>query len=119
MDLALFFLVALDALSGAEQKRDTPQSRQGDHGKNNACRHRIRATADPSHNIKLENADASPIDGTENGKDQGNSIYDHTMILLFEHVGSFLLFERIVWLTHGILWSKKIWQYLSNKSGFA
>jgi hypothetical protein len=61
-------------LSLPEKKRDTPYTRQGDDGIDDAADQRILTTADPSDDIKLEEAYASPVERADNCENERNTI---------------------------------------------
>ena len=51
---------------GLEQQGDAPDACQCDHGVDDACQQHVRTATDPSHQIKLEQPDASPVKGADN-----------------------------------------------------
>ena len=76
MPIRLFCqLAVLISLSG--EKRDAPNACQGDYGVNDTADKGALPTADPSDDIKLEKADAAPVERADNGKDQRNTIQNH------------------------------------------
>ena len=66
--LALFVNAAA---TSAEEERDAPQTGQCDHGVNNSGQQRILSAEDPGYQIELENANQTPVDAADNGKNQG------------------------------------------------
>jgi hypothetical protein len=76
MPIRLFCQLAV-LISLSEKKRDAPNARQGDDGVNDTADKGALPTTDPSDNIKLEKADAAPVERADNGKDQRNTIQNH------------------------------------------
>jgi len=76
MPIRLFCQLAV-LISLAEEKRDAPNARQGDDGVNDTADEGALPTTDPSDDIKLEKADAAPVERADNGKDQRNTIQNH------------------------------------------
>ena len=68
----------LDSLVlGAEDQRDAPDTRQGNHGEDDAREQRFRAAADPSHRIKTEKPYRAPVQRADDDEDQRDPIQDH------------------------------------------
>ena len=75
--LALVALRDHGVLFGSEKQRDTPNAGKRDQGVNNSCQNGRLTAADPSHDIKRKQTDATPVQCTDNGKDKGNFVNDH------------------------------------------
>ena len=67
----------LKALTGAEHQRDAPHTCQTDYRVDNTAEQRGLSTADPSHNVKLEQTNASPVQSSQGGQNQRNAIKNH------------------------------------------
>ncbi len=77
LSVALFF----NGFSGTEQKGNAPETCERDHSVDDAAYQRILSAEDPGYEVKLEQADAAPVDGTDDHEDQGNSVHNHTALL--------------------------------------
>ena len=70
----LFWGSCDNLVSVAEKKWNTPDSRKCNNCVDNSAEKRVLSAEDPSNNIKLEQANASPVDTADNGKKQCNFI---------------------------------------------
>ena len=72
MDGCRFFFVCglIGVGIGLEQQGDAPQTGQTDHGVDNARQQGGRTATDPSDQIKLEQANATPVERTDDGDEQ-------------------------------------------------
>lgn len=81
------FLFLWDLVSGfhsvsiPEQEGDAPQSSQSDQREDHAANSSSLATKQPANDIKLEDTDAAPVDGTDDDQDQRNLV-QHLIQLL-------------------------------------
>ena len=57
-----------------KEERQAPDARESDYCINDSAQNSTLATADPCDDIKLEQPNAAPVDGTDHNKDQRNSI---------------------------------------------
>ncbi len=64
-------------IAGAEEQGDAPHARQSDHGIDDTGDHGGGSAAHPRNEIKLEQTDAAPVQGADDGNDQRNAIQDH------------------------------------------
>lgn len=62
----------------SEQETDAPQACKTDNPVNNAAENGILTTEDPCNEIKLENCDQTPVDGTDDRQDQSDCIHNFT-----------------------------------------
>ena len=69
-----------DILPRAEQKRDTPNARQGDDGVDDAGQESVLTAADPRDNIEGKQSDAAPVECADDGDDQRDAIHNHGFI---------------------------------------
>ena len=76
-------LQGLVALSCAEKERDAPDTRKGDQGINDSCQQRTYAAASPRYQVKLKDTHATPVQRTDDGEDQCNSVHDHGSCIPF------------------------------------
>ena len=60
--------------AGAEEERDAPDAGERNDGINDAAEDRGLAAAQPCHKVKLEQADAAPVQRADDGEDQRNTI---------------------------------------------
>ena len=74
-------LQLLKALAGAEDQRDTPNACQCNDGIDDTAEQRGLSAADPSHNVKLEQTDTTPVQSAQDGKNQRNAIHNHSKTL--------------------------------------
>ena len=81
----LFYLILypIVALSRTENERDAPNACQGDDRVDHAAEQGALSPAKPRNDVKLEQADASPVQGTDYGENQRNSIHDHNLLSPF------------------------------------
>lgn len=79
--LLLLIFQLLKALAGAEDQRDTPNACQRNDGVDDTAEQRGLPAADPSHNVKLEQTDATPVQSAEDGQNQRNAIHNHSKTL--------------------------------------
>ena len=78
----LLLVESLEALSGAEQKRNTPYTRQSNYRVDYTAYQSVLPTCDPSDDVKLEKTDATPIQRADYGEDERDSIHNHRRFLL-------------------------------------
>ena len=64
-------------IAGAEEERDAPHARQGDHGIDDTGDHGGGPAAHPGDEIEPEQTDAAPVECADDGNDQRNAIHDH------------------------------------------
>ena len=65
------------ALSCTEDKRNAPDTGKADDRVDDAGEQRRLSAADPSHNIELEQSDATPVEGADDREYQRNAIHNH------------------------------------------
>lgn len=79
--LSLLPLFAVDLLpTSAKQQGNAPQTCKTDQCINDAAEHCALSAKEPCNQVKLKNANQSPVDGTDDGKDQCNCIHIFTSI---------------------------------------
>ena len=71
-------LQLLKAFAGAEYQRDTPNACQRNDGIDDTAEQRGLSTADPSHDVELEQTDATPVQSAQDGENQRNAIHNHS-----------------------------------------
>lgn len=69
-----FFALFLDCFS-AEQKGDAPKTCQTNQGIHQATEQGKLASKEPGHQVKLKNADQTPVETTDNGQNQSDGIH--------------------------------------------
>lgn len=74
------FLFAVDALTLAKQQGNAPKTCQTHQRVDNAAEDGILTAEQPSYQIKLENANQTPVQTADNGKNQCQSIHMCTSI---------------------------------------
>lgn len=67
---------------GTEEQRNAPDARQGDHRVDNAGENGTLAAADPCNDVERKQSDAAPVQGTDNGENQGDFVDDHVLLPL-------------------------------------
>ena len=75
----ILFVYCVKSLSGAEEQGNTPDSRQRYHRIYDAASEGGLPTEDPSDQIEPKKPNASPVQRTDDGKKQGNSIHYHVL----------------------------------------
>ena len=77
----IFYIVllveSLELITRTEEKRNAPNSREGDNRVNYTGKERILTAADPGNDVKSEYTDATPVERADYRDYQGNSIHDH------------------------------------------
>ena len=73
--------LVLNSFSGTEQKGNAPKTGQGNDGVDDAAYEGVLSAEDPGYEIKLKQANAAPVDGTDDHEDQGNSVHNHAALL--------------------------------------
>lgn len=64
---AAFPLIILAAKASAHQQADAPKSREANNRVNDSTEERALPTEKPCYQVKLENANQAPVNGTDNG----------------------------------------------------
>ena len=72
----------LKAFTGAEHQRDAPNTCQSNDRVDDSAEQRGLSAADPCHDVELEETDATPVQGTNDRQDQGESVNNHLNYLL-------------------------------------
>ena len=76
-------LFAVDLLpASAEQQGNAPQTSQTNQGIDDPAEYSALSAKEPRNQIKLKNANQSPVNGTDNGKDQCNCIHFSTSVCI-------------------------------------
>lgn len=68
------FVKSLEFFSRAEEERDTPNAREGDDGVDDTADEGILTAAEPRNYVKLEKTDATPVEGSDDGENESDSI---------------------------------------------
>ena len=68
------FVKSLEFFSRTEEERDAPNTRKGDNGVDDAADESILTAAEPRNYVKLEKTDATPVEGSDDGEDESDSI---------------------------------------------
>jgi hypothetical protein len=71
-----FFLFSLNVFPFAKQQGDTPKTGKTDQGKNDSADHGALSAEQPRNQVKLENTDQTPVQTSDDGKNQRNGIHD-------------------------------------------
>ena len=72
--LSDLFVKSLEFFSRAEEERDAPNACEGDDGVDDTADEGILTAAEPRNYVKLEKTDASPVERSDDSKDESNSI---------------------------------------------
>ena len=80
--LIRLLLDTVEAFSGAENERDTPNACECNDGLDHAADQRTLTAKEPCYDVKLKQSNATPIQRTDDGEDQGDSIHNHNLDLL-------------------------------------
>ena len=70
-----------------EQERNAPNCRNGYQTKYNAADNRALSSEKEADNVKLKNADRTPVDSADNQQNQHNAVYDKHLLTPFFYVG--------------------------------
>ena len=70
-------LILQRVIAGAEEQRNAPHARQSDYGIDDAGDHGGGPAAYPRNEIELEQTDAAPVQGADDGDNQRDAIQDH------------------------------------------
>ena len=68
----------LKAFTGTEHQRDAPNTCQSNDRVDDSAEQRGLSAADPSHDVELEQTNATPVQSTEDGQNQRNAIHNHS-----------------------------------------
>ena len=60
------------------QQRDTPEGRQAHQRVDDTAEHTAGAAEQGGHDVKAEDADAAPVETTDDGQRQGDLLHDHS-----------------------------------------
>ena len=78
MRCALLLVAGVGAALVPKQQGNAPDARQRHDGIDDTADKTVLPAADPRHEVKLEQTDAAPVERTDDGQDQCNSIHaDH------------------------------------------
>ena len=76
-----------------EQQRNAPDTGQCHHGVNNTGEQGAGTAANPGHQVKLEQPDATPVECTDDGDDQSELVHKAGTLLSLYSIGIALRFQ--------------------------